>query len=156
MTKEITKAFILQEIQDKFRLRDLKPAKFEFSETVIPVYDVAQHLIKRSISRMNIAITELGAMTILTVPDNMRYTIFGYTVVFVSGDYTVAGCYIERGDPTLFVYLDLTAARAVSYTVDLPKPVILESGHKMRINIDGYTSSGTMYVYTDRVKEEIR
>ena len=44
MTKEITKSFILQQIQDKFRLREFTAENFLFSETVIPIYNVENHL----------------------------------------------------------------------------------------------------------------
>ena len=159
MTKEITKAFILQQIQDKFKLRELEPEVFRFSEEVVPVYDIGQHLKIWESYREVVSITGSGAVDILTVPATERWLLRAYTVVFVSGAYTIAGVYILRNtkrDENDFSYLDLTAGQSSSYLRTLPVPVVLEPGDELKFNIDGYTSSGSVVFHYDFMKEEIR
>jgi len=157
MTKEITKAYILQQMQDKFKLRDLAPAVFTFEESVVPVYNIEQHLKIYRSAMSAVSVTTVGALNFFSVPENERWFISRYTVVFYTGAYTVAGVYVGRhSDVTLFMYLDLTAAQSVSYTNDLPKDVVLDSGDKLNINIDGFTSQGVLRLYIDYIKEEIR
>ena len=158
MTKEITKASILQQIQDKLKLREFEPANFLFDETVIPVYDISNHLGKAIVGYGEEAITTIGGVTFYTVPDNERWFLTGYNVIFMgAGAYTVAGAYITRLTyPLNFMYLDLTAAQTVSYAVNLPKALMLQPGDTLNINIDGYTSPQDLRLYIDVWKEEIR
>ena len=158
MTKEITKAKILQEIQDKFRLREFLPEKFLFAETVIPVYNIEKHTQTWVITRKSVTATGTGGILLRTVPENEQWALRAYDVVFVSGVFTATGLYITRvqEDPTYFIYLDLTAGQSTSYHITLPSPVVLQPGDEIQINIDGYTSSGVLYIYLDVMKEEIR
>ena len=157
MTKEITKAFIIQEIQDKFRLRELVPEKFTFSEMVVPTYDIRPHTQKWIIEKVVISITETGGVLYYTVPDTEEWHLRSYTPIFYSGVFTIAGIYITRVyDPTYFMYLDLKAAQDTSYTVNLPMDVRLQAGDTININIDGYTTTGWLQLYVDIMKEEIR
>jgi len=159
MSKEITKAIILQEIQDKFKLRDFEPAKFLFEETVIPVYEISEHLQHWATYQRTVSVTSTGAIAIKIIPPNEKWLLRAYSVIFVTGVYTVAGAYILRRDRALgtdFSYLDLTAAQSVSYLRTLPEPVTLEAGDTLLVNIDGYTSTGDLTLHIDYRKEEIR
>ena len=158
MTKEITKAFILQEIQDKFKLRELEPERFRFLEAVRPVYNIEQHLKHREILTTTVSITATGGKIICSIPSNERWTLSRYTVVFlVAGAYKVAGVYlVRRNDSSVFCYLDLKKNQTESYAVDLPKDVILEDGDYLMVNIDDYISTANLRIYFDVVKEEIR
>ena len=157
MTKEITKAYILQQIQDKFKLREHTPEKFTFGEEVIPTYDVGQHLMEWSVTYKVVTIFGTGGYVFFEVPETERWTLSKYNVVFISGAFTIAGVYISRL-PTLgdFLYLDLTAAQNVSYAVNLPQPVILDAGDRININVDGFTSGGDLRIYIDYQIEVIR
>ena len=157
MAKEITKAFILQEIQDKFKLRELTPSKFIFEETVVPIYSIEEHL-RRSIARSSTrSVTGTGGITFFTVPDDEKYFLNGYSVIFITGTYTVAGVYITRVDsPTYFMYLDLTAGQNTSYANFLNRQLTLSPGDAININIDGYTATGNLQMYIDYEMETIR
>ena len=159
MTKEITKAYILQELQDKFKLRDFEAEKFLFSETVIPTYSVQQH-VERHISRYDTkSVTSTGELVFITVPDNERWHLNRYVAMFLTGAYTISGFYIRRPRTeknTAFIYLDLTAAQSVSYAIELLKPVVMNPGDFLSANIDGYTSTGNLRLDADYVREEIR
>ena len=157
MTKEITKAFILQQIQDKFRLREFEPAKFLFDETVVPVYNIDEHLEEWRQTYVSMSITSTGGSTFQYIPSDERWHLKRYDVVFMSGVFTVAGVFIVRKSrsPTdAYIYLDLTAAQSVSYHKETD--VILTPGDVIKINIDGYTSTGDLRLYMDYQKEEIR
>ena len=158
MTKEITKAFILQEIQDKFKLRELEPDRFTFSEQVVPVYNVKEHLGLYRVSFAQKTATSTGGLEFFEVPDNEQWVVNGYNVTFMGVvTVTVAGVYITRvplSDSIL--YLDLSAAQAVSYCVNLPKSLLLKSGDTLNICIDGYTSTMDLRLYIDVLKETIR
>ena len=158
MTKEITKAYIIQQIEDRFKLRELVPEKFSFSEMVVPTYDIREHLRTAIVTAKTLSISETGGVEYFKIPSNEEWHLNGYNVIFTgAGAITVAGVYITRTyHSAYFLYLDLTAAQTVSYVVDLPKPVILHSGDTININIDGYTSTQGLYLYIDVVKEEIR
>ena len=157
MTKEITKAFILQQIQDKFRLRDLVAETFRFSEEVVPIYNIEQHLLKAEILTETDSIT--GGPTsyiFFTVPQNEKWSLHRYNVVFVTGSYTVAGVMITRPGLSNYIYTDLAAAQSVSYAHDLPKDIELYPGDSIRIYVDGYTSTGNLSLIVDVTKEETR
>ena len=159
MTKEITKAYIIQEIEDKLKLRELEPSRFEFSETVVPIYNIEQHLRRTVVETKVVSITGTGGVTFFAVPQNEKWFVKAYTVIFLSsGAHTIAGVYVIRNDsgPILFSYLDLTAAQTTSYTVNLPKELELHSFDSLRINVDGYTSTANLQMNIDIEKEEIR
>ena len=158
MTKEITKAFILQEIQDKFKLRDAIPEMFSFSEMVIPTYSIEPHLRRMVAYSKIISVTGTGGLLIRAIPGSERWIINGYTVTFMAaGAYKVAGVYItRRGYSATFVYLDLKKNQTESYTIDLPKRVTLDPGDAISVNIDDYTSTADIMINIDYEIEEIR
>ena len=157
MTKEITKAFILQQIQDKFKLRDMVPSKFIFEETVIPTYPIGDHLIAHEGKSNTQSITGIGGVVFFAIPGDERHFLNGYTVVFMTGTYTIAGLYITRkNSPSDFLYLDLTAGQTVSYAHFLPRKLTLDPGDQIGIDIDGYTTTGNLRLYLDYGREVIR
>jgi len=158
MTKEITKAVILQELQDKLKLREFEPANFLFEETVIPTYEIAPHLLHGRISQANVSITSAAAFLFFTVPDNEKWRFSRYDIIFMgSGAITVAGVYIQRKNSGIyFAYLDLEAGQTVSYHTELPTPVVLWPGDTIHVTVDGYTSSQYLRMYLDYEREEIR
>lgn len=157
MSKEITKANILQEIQDKFKMRELTPEIFRFSEEVLPIYDIGPHLMKPEVKTTIVSITSADSFLFYIVPDTERWHLHGYNVIFMTGDYTVAGVIVSRFSIlTDWFYLDLEAAQAASYIHVLPKDVVLSPGHKIYVNVDGYTNSGNLDLRLDVTVEEIR
>ena len=158
MTKEITKAIILQQIQDKFGMREFAPAAFLFDETVVPVYNVERHLEEMWTKYITRSITSTGGELFLTVPGTERWHLKRYDVVFMgAGCYTVAGLYVERVNRSpadAYIYIDLEAAQSVSYHKDVD--VILNPGDAVKISIDGYTSTQDLRLYIDYLREEIR
>jgi len=156
MTKEITKAIILQEIQDKFKLREFLPAKFLFDETVVPVYDVQQHLVTWEVIDATVSITAgPSAYTFFTVPDGERWFMSGFNVIFITGAFTTTGCVIYRTQDDYF-YLDMLAGVNTSYAHDLPKDITLNAGDLVRMYVDSYTSTGNLRLSLNVAKETIR
>ena len=157
MSKEITKAFILQEMEDKFGLRELTPEKFTFSELVVPVYNVEQHLERWVNEYSEVSITSAAPFVFFTVPDTERWYLRRYDMTFMAaGAYKVSGLFTRRRGTTDSVYLDLKSAQASSYHVDLLNPVILQPGDTLRVLVDDYTSTANLRLYIDVMKEEIR
>ena len=160
MTKEITKAIVLQRMEDKLKLREFAAAKFLLDETVVPVYDIQQNLeLWRSYYMSTGVITGTGPIPFTTVPDDERWRLRAYSVTFISGAITIAGVYVLRKtsrDAADFSYLDLTAAQSVSYLVTLPEAVVLEPGDKIYANVDGYTSNAVLRLNYDYMMETIR
>ena len=157
MTKEITKAHILQEIQDKFQLRELMPEKFAFSEMVIPTYDVGQHLLKPEIRIISKSITSgPAAYHMYHVPEYQKWHLHRYNVFLVGGSFTVAGVMLYRPALPDYLYLDLEAAQSTSYAHDLPKDVILSPDDRLYLSIDGYTTTGNAELRIDVTIEEMR
>ena len=159
MTKEITKAIILQQIQDKFGMREFAPAAFLFDETVVPVYNIEQHLEEMWTRYIAKSVTSTGGEFCFGVPATERWHLKRYDVVFmgVAGAYTVAGVYVVRTNLSpidAYIYLDLEAAQSVSYHKDVD--VILNPGDAVKISIDGYTSTQDLRLYIDYLREEIR
>jgi len=160
MTKEITKAIILQRLVERFGLREFTPSKFLLDETVIPTFDI-QHALGnwRSSYSNTPTITGTGPVLVCGVPDHEKWHLRAYTVTFVSGSVTIAGLYIKRIDcrsATDFSYLDLTAAQSVAYLRTLPEMVTVEPGDMLYLNVDGYTSDAVLRVDYDYKMEEIR
>jgi len=160
MTKEITKANILQEIEDKFKLRELEAERFAFSELVIPIYDVGNHLIRPRTEYVEKSITSATAFLFFTVPQNERWYLRGYNVVFLAaGAYTVTGLYVNRVNRSpsdAYIYLDMVEGQTVSYAKNLPTPVRLNPGDKLSLLIDSYTSTASLRLHIDFTVEEIR
>jgi len=160
MTKEITKTIILQEMQDKLKLREFEPSNFLFEETVMPVYDIEEHLKHATARLLSLSITSIGGKHVYTVDDNEKIYLNGYDVIFMaSGAYTVAGIYISRVlklSASATVYLDLTAAQSASYHISLPFPLALYPGDSIMVNVDGYTSTADLRIIFDYNREEIR
>jgi len=161
MTKEITKAIILQEMQDKLKLRDFDPANFLFDETVVPIYDISKHLRFTTATYETETISSgPTAYLFFTVPDNERWFLNGYNVIFVaSGAYTVTGIYLVRQKqqkPASGIYLDMTLGQTVSYAINLPKMITLDPGDKLYVYVDSYTSTADLRLYIDYEMEEIR
>ena len=157
MTKEITKSIILQEITDKFKLREFAPANFLFDETVVPVYNVEQHLEEWWQKYRTESITATGGQHYFSVAQDERWHLKRYDVVFMTGAFTIAGIYITRSnrDPSdAYIYLDLTAAQNTSYHVNTD--VILNRGDTISANVDGYTTTGNLRLYIDFEKETVR
>ena len=158
MTKEITKTRILQELEDKFALREHEKDFFLFSETVVPTYDIGQHLKQHVNTFAELSITSATSFIFFVVPMDERWTLYRYDVVFMgAGAHTVAGVYTQRTlDSASFCYLDLTAAQSASYHVNLPFPILLSPGSRIKINVDGYTSTQNLRLYLDYMVENIR
>jgi len=158
MSKEITKAIVLQQLQDKLGLRDYEVAPFLFSETVIPIYDIGPHFKHRKIEYASRDIAATGNVIFFVVPQNERWKLQLYDVVFMgAGAYTVAGATIRRLDglPDT-VYLDMTAAQTISYHVSVSPGIVLDPADAIGINVDGYTSPQALRLYIDYEVEEIR
>lgn len=157
MTKEITKAFILQQLQDKMGLREFASSPFLFDETVVPVYNIEQHLMEWWQEYVTVSITAMGGVPFFIVPEDEKWTLRRYDVVFMTGNFTIAGVYIERKNRTpggAYVYLDLKAAQNTSYHIETD--VVLTRGDKVYVNVDGYTTTGNLRLYADYLMEKIR
>ena len=159
MTKEITKAFILQQIEDKFKLRELTPEKFAFSEMVIPTYNIEPHLSVWEAKNSLVSITSAPTTYLFfTVPGNERWTLRGYYLVFYSeGAYKVSGVNVAyrpgAGDN---IFLDLKKEQMTSYIVNLPVPVVLDSGNTLSAYVDTYVSTANLKLVIDVKVEELR
>ena len=158
MSKEITKAYILQQIQDKFALRELDPETFRFSEMVVPIYDIEEHLKSCNSFSADISITSGPAgFVFFTVPPTERWVLHAYNIVFMAaGAYTVTGLYIRRAGASEFLYLDMTLGQTVSYSVVLPQPIVLEPQDQLWVYIDSYTSTADLRTLIRASKETIR
>ena len=158
MTKEITKAIIIQQMVDKFGLRALESEIFRLSEQVIPIYNIEQHLQTWKTEYLISTVASTGAKLLYVVPDDEIWYLSGYDVVFMAaGAYTVSGVYISRKSSiAVFHYLDLTAGQTISYSKDLPKLETLQAGDRIYINVDGYTSTADLRLYINYMMEKIR
>ena len=157
MTKEITKSYILQQLQDKFKLREYVHEPFLFGETVIPTYDVGIHLSEWHVKTETISITSATGFIYYAIPENERWTLRGYYVLFLgAGAIKCSGVYIRRQPELESVYLDLLKAQDVSYIVNLPQPVVLDAGSHLGLLIDTYVSTQDLTLKIDVKVEEIR
>ena len=161
MTKEITKSILLQQIEDQLKLREWEAARFLFSETVIPVFDLREQIQEPAVNYQEMAISAAPVgILFFTVPVDERWYLNRYNVVFMAaGAYTVTGVYVHRKKEKRygsFIYFDMVAGQSVSYTHDLPNPVRLDSGDKLYIYIDGYTSPADLRLYIDYIVEVVR
>jgi len=159
MSKEITKANILQQIQDKFALREFEPEVFRFSEMVVPTYDIEPHLKTPYVKYNEISITGIGAFDLVAVPAHVQRWFSRYDVIFMgAGAYTVSGIFLRRkaSGNVDSVYLDLTAGQSTSYHVGLPVPILLGPGDLIGVTIDGYTSTQDLRFYYDYEEEILR
>ena len=159
MTKEITKAFILQQIENKFGLREFAAARFLFDETVIPTYDISEHLEIRTIEQQNKSITSATSFLFFNVPADERWTFSNYNLTFYSeGAYKVSGLFVVRtlsGSGTV-IYLDLTKGQTTSYAVNMGTSVMLDPGDEINVLIDTYVSTADLRLSIDVQKSILR
>ena len=158
MTKEITKAFILQQIQDKFKLRELIEERFTFSENVVPVYDITPHLGEWGVLSKTLSITSATSFLFFTVPPNEQWLLRAYMIVYgMTGAIKGSGVLINKRPPMGgYIYLDLKKGQEVSYLVNLPICVKLHPGTEIKYLIDSYTTTQDLLIQIDVLKEEIR
>jgi len=158
MTKEITKAIVLQEMQDKFKLREFEPAKFLFNETVVPVYNIEAHLETWMVAESTVSITSATSFVFFTVPQNERWLLRAYALIFgATGAIKASGLLVYRTTaPTIAMYLDLTKGQEISYLRTMETTVPLNAGDTLRVLIDTYVSTQDLRVRIDYMKEEIR
>jgi len=156
MTKEITKAIILQEIQDKLKLREFTPAQFLFEESVVPTYDINQHLGHWEVLAKTVSITSTTNFTFFAVPSTERWTLRAYQVLYgMTGAIKGSGLYVAAR-PSSSLYLDLKKGQEVSYLVNLPQHVVLEPGNVLEYYIDTYVSTQNLEIRVDVWKEQLR
>jgi len=159
MTKEITKAYILQELGEKLGLREFEAEAFRFSEEVVPVYNIEPHLGRWEVGIAQKSITA-GPQGYLffTVPQNEKWYVRGYNIIFMAaGAYKVTGVYIDRRIPTVsYIYLDMVEGQTVSYAKNLPVPAELNPGMRLYVYVDDYTSTADLQLSIDVLKETIR
>ena len=158
MTKEITKAIILQEMQDKLKLREFEPAKFLFDETVVPIYNIEPHLWKWEVSSETKSITSAATFLFFTVPENEEWHIRAYQFIFYNvGAYQISGAYIKRTDaPSNYIYMDLKENQAASYLVNLPTILTAHPGSEIRVLVDTYVSTANLEMLMDIAVEVLR
>ena len=158
MTKEITKAFILAQMEDKFGLRELIPERFSFSETVVPVYQVEQHVEHYLSGMSEVSITATGGYVFFTVPHDEKWILSRFNPVFIGiSTIKITGIYIKREEtPTFIVYLDMVKGQDVSYAYNLPQPVVLVPKDEIKITVDTYVSTQNLRLYIDYMMEKIR
>ena len=159
MTKEITKAYILQQLEDKFKLRESIPEKFTFSETVLPVYNIEPHLTTWESLTETVSITAIGGVQFYAVPEKERWLLRSYVVVYgMTGAIKGTGLYMaHRPHPsTTAMYLDMKKGQEVSYLTTLNTPVVLQSITKLMYYIDTYVSTQDLTIRIDIQREEIR
>ena len=158
MTKEITKAFIMQQLQNRFKLRDLTPEIFRFSEEVIPTYDIGHEVDIPKAELGAVSVTSATSYEFFVVPEDEKWSLGTYNVIFMAtGAYKVSGVFIIRANyPTNAVYLDLVKGQTVSYALHLPYPVILFPGDSLSVLVDDYTSTAILRLYIDYIMEKIR
>ena len=158
MTKEITKAYILQQLQDRFKLREFEAAAFLFDETVVPTYNIGPHLGRFEVKHATVSITSATGFAFFTVPQTERWTLRAYQVIYgMTGAIKGTGLYaIWRPGAVDYIYFDMTKGQEVSYLINLPVPVVLESSTRLFYNIDTYVSTQDLTIDIDVMVEEIR
>ena len=159
MSKEITKAHIIQEIEDKFKMRDFESAPFLFDETVIPTYEISPHLETRTIKSKTLSITSATFFEFFIVPADERWIFANYNLTFYNiGAYKVTGLFVTRtsSGAGAYIYLDQTAGQTGSYAVHLNTPVTVDPGDKLSVLIDTYVSTANLRLGVDVQLAKIR
>ena len=158
MTKEITKAIILQELENKFQLREFLPAKFLFDETVVPTYSIEPHLTRFEIMHNTVSITSATGFAFFTVPQDEQWTLRAYQVIFgATGAHKGTGLYaIWRPGEVDYIYFDMTKGQEISYLATLPQAVVLAPKTRLFYNIDTYVSTQDLTIDIDVSVEELR
>ena len=157
MTKEITKAYILQAIQDKFKLRELVPSTFTFSEEVVPVYNVEPHLTRWEIKQKTVNINAAAAFTFFTVPQDEQWLLRSYQVIYgMTGAIKGTGLYVYRYLSSYYIYIDLKKGQEVSYLFTPPNPIVIQSLSTLSYAIDTYVSSQNLTISIDVQVEVLR
>ena len=162
MTKEITKAIILQQIQEKFGLRELESEIFRFSEMVIPIYDIGMHVKNWDLQRYREEITGNGSLHFITVPDNERWKMRRIIVVAeAGGTYNIAIIYIyhpsHSTDNNYIFYNTVAPIAAGTVTIfEFPQDIPVEEGDNIDINISGFSVGGYTSIHILREVETIR
>ena len=162
MTKEITKASILQEIQNKFGLRDFESERFLFGELVTPIYDIAPHVRNWVTERYRSSVTGNGPVQILYVPADTEYRIRRVSVLHETGaNFDIDQVFLEGvGNAVQYLFYD-TVAPITSGTVKLFEPtqdIPMRKGDLiyMWFNVSNYVAGGFVSVHVLKEEEIVR
>ena len=161
MTKEITKVDIIQQIQDKFKLREFETSSFLFSEKVVPTYDIGQHVKQWALHRDRIEITGNGGAYFPDVPQTEQWRIRRITLIHETGanfDITQFAYYATGEISFDYLFYDTTTPIA-SGTVkifQLPQDLILSHGMRFFITIANFVAGGYVAMHTLREVETLR
>ena len=162
MTKEITKSIILQEMQDKFQLRDFESARFLFDETVIPTYDVGAHVKHWTVTRDRQVVSGNGALFFHVVPYDERWRVRKIDVYSeTGGNFDIDQIFIATAG-TEYQYLFFnTAAPIANGTVNmfnLPQDIAMQRSmlYTVYINVANFVAGGYVAIHMLREVETIR
>lgn len=155
---EITKSIILQQLQDKFALREWIPERFSFLETVIPVYQIEQHLREWITADSGaISISSTTDFMTFTVPANERWYIRTYTGIFATGNYNIGAVKLNRANSDTTMYLEIEEhLNGLSWVHEFPVPLVVVAGDKLVVTCSGHTTTGNFKLYIDYDKEMVR
>ena len=161
MSKEITKASILQEIQNKFKLRDFEPEKFLFSEMVTPTYDIGDHVKHWESERCREQITANGVTIMCTVPENERWRVRKIDVINEGGANFKINQVFFYGSATKLQYLYFNNAGIASGAVEffpLEQDIFMEHDemNTLQLNVIDFVAGGYVAVHVLKEVETIR
>jgi len=162
MTKEITKANIIQEIQNKFQLREFTPAQFLFDETVVPTYDMGQHVKAWDMSRGRVAVSANGTLIPYAVPETEQWRIRRLSLINeTGGNFDVDQIFTYHPSvPTAITYVFYNTASPIGTgTVkifEFPQDIPMSPGEHVMINISNYVGAGYVSVHMLKEVETIR
>ena len=164
MTKEITKAILLQELKDKFELRDFEAARFLFDETVVPTYDIGEHVKLWESARSRIAIAANGSTHFFRVEMDERWSVRKIDVFNeTGGNFDITQVYLYTDVNTnQFLFHDTVApiANGTVTMFDLPQDIRMERANGglefLYLTVANFVAGGYVTVHMLKEVETIR
>ena len=160
--KKITRASIIGELVDKFSLEEKEREEFLFGESVVPTYDIGQHVKKWTVVRDRIVVTGNGMLHLHTVPDNTRWRVRKLDVMNeAGGNFDIDQVFLFKNSVAVqYLFYDTTAplANATVNIFAFSQDITMEKGELVDVgfNISNYVAGGYVTIHMLREVEILR
>jgi len=147
---------MLQELIEKFDLQQWEYEPLLFAETIVPVYDVRNHLEKWVSKTETKTITGLGSFLFYTVPKDEIWNIRTMAMQKIGGDFGWQYVMIDRGPFEVPMIVEDTAITSMYTTYRLEQDLILQPNDGVKISITEHATDGDLKLLLDLKIEKIR
>lgn len=146
--KKITKAILMQQLVDRFKLQEHVREEFVFLEEVLPVFELKSLLDDWDIRYTGaLGVTAISLIKVLEAPMNERITIRDIEINQASGTFTYISIILVRNKDVVnkLRYYEWGASQSGRSVLNLAQDLVLDPGDYLEVYCDGFTTNGNLF-----------